>query len=429
MIAALAILGCNDPIAKADIGHDDTGGHDSGDLDTGGGGVDTACLPDLAYEVPQPSSTATWAGPCEGFGRLLTMSEFSDGVRIANGSVTCDASLPDAGAVTVLTDSLDEVFTVEGEYEGHFLGSQLALAPATEAVVEERLAAAWGPLGGTPLGEGGINLYDASSGELRASIYEPGVWLGKDLAFTGDVLLSGAPMAGDRDGAVYVWAWDGATERSGADALAVHHGGGVFGELGTQVLDAGDIDGDGLPEAVFDSDAGGLLVAGDDVAMDEGYLNGVRLGGFALGRAIAPIGDMDGDGLDEFAMGNLSSPYSPSGHVEIRGMGVDPIAYLADDRGLAVDIGRYVGDLGEIAEPGRGAFAVLVYPEEWWSDSAEVWVVEGPLCGVVSFESVGTLYAELTDADYEHQFASAGNAVGVVGNVDGVNGTIRLLYW
>ncbi|MDP2314261.1 MAG: hypothetical protein Q8P41_15270 [Pseudomonadota bacterium] len=427
MTLFLAICGCGDPNAKADVGHGDTAARDS--VDTGGREGDTACLPDLAYDVPQPLLTVTWAGSCEGFGRLLTMAELSDGVRVANTSVTCDASLPDAGGVTVLTDSLVEVFTVEGEYEGHLLGTRLALAPATTAVADDRLAAGWGPSGGTPLGEGGINLYDASSGDLRASIYEPGVWLGGDLAFAGDVLLSGAPMADDRGGAVYVWAWDGEEQRDAADAIAVHHGGRTLDELGTQVLDVGDIDGDGLPEAVFDSDGGGVLVAGEDLATDEGYLNGYFLGGVPQGRAIAPIGDMDGDGLDEFAMGNVSSPYSPSGHVEIRGVGIEPIAYLGDDRGLAVDIGQYVGDLGEVAEAGRGAFAVLVYPEEWWSDSAEVWVVEGPLCGVVSFDSVGTLYAELTDADYEHQLASAGNAVGVVGNVDGVGGTIRLLSW
>jgi hypothetical protein len=180
----------------------------------------------------------------------------------------------------------------------------------------------------------------AAGGDLEEvaaqRIYNPELtysWLGASAAGVGDVdgdgvgdLLIGAPYWTDYDSSAYylgrVYLMSGADrgELSLDGALAVLEGDVAYNQAGLEVAGLGDINGDGLGElviaepgarnyagrvAVIDGEeaAEGSTVIGAATLLLYGESSGPQYGGQALS-----VGDMDGDGLMELAVG-ATNPY------------------------------------------------------------------------------------------------------------------------
>jgi len=164
-----------------------------------------------------------------------------------------------------------------------------------------------GPLTGV------LQLDDTYTGKVAASGYRQN--LGAELVVCADADGDGtsewaiaAIGDGDYAGAVYVF--DGAPtgEAALSDADGVVHG-DIAGAILGEALASGDLDGDGLPELIAGGSGGGgrVLVltgdlSGDWVAADaDAWIQGGS--GSELGFAVASGEDVDGDGLDDLAIG------------------------------------------------------------------------------------------------------------------------------
>jgi hypothetical protein len=130
--------------------------------------------------------------------------------------------------------------------------------------------------------------------------------IGEAVAGLGDIDGDGVPdlSAGGR-GHPVVNAYSGATGQ------VIHEMRGVPGTgFGTRLANAGDIDGDGVPDLLIGAPAAGGRVevrSGRDGSILHAAVGAV---GDRLGDALAGLGDFDGDGWDDFAVG---APLGDSG--------------------------------------------------------------------------------------------------------------------
>ncbi len=186
---------------------------------------------------------------------------------------------------------------------------------------------------------------------------------------TSDVII-GAPAAGQVE--LFLGERLNAWDASKPDATIQ---GPTTGGFGTALAGAGDVDGDGVADILVSapSEASGSDVTGAVYVYSgadwEAWVDGPYeriTGDSAIGATIASLGDVDGDGLDDFALGSPSVG-SDRGEVDIflGGPGHSTVSDAwakieADDAGQAFGSSMAVGDLdedgvNELVVAGKGA--------------------------------------------------------------------------
>jgi hypothetical protein len=157
------------------------------------------------------------------------------------------------------------------------------------------------------------------TGSADASDFGQGIAAGGDVDGDGhEDLVVGAPQetvdGGANTGTVYLWRGpidEGGVASTSADLLLIARTAG--NQLGATVAFPGDVDGDGRTELLvgsIDEDTVGAAYLYRDLPDGSAYARslGYRIAGSSagedLGRGATGAGDLDGDGLDDFLLGD-----------------------------------------------------------------------------------------------------------------------------
>lgn len=188
----------------------------------------------------------------------------------------------------------------------------------------------------------------------------PGSRFGTSVACAGDVngdglsdVVVGAPLA-DR---AYVYLGDEATGLV-ATPIELSAPGAVAADLGWSVAGAGDVDGDGFGDVVVGAPAAesgfgrAFVYSGSTIGLGTtptAALVGAEPSGADFGRTVAGLGDVDGDGVDDIAVGAPGAPPGLRGAVlifrgAVGGIATSPAWRLdgrgGDDQGFGAAIAR-----------------------------------------------------------------------------------------
>ncbi|MDX1396252.1 MAG: hypothetical protein R3195_17865 [Gemmatimonadota bacterium] len=219
-----------------------------------------------------------------------------------------DGSAANASVVTIV--SFDPVMTITGESAGDQFGWLIeGLGDIDDDGVDDfTVSAPTSSAGGASSGR--VYVYSGASGdELHRFTGDAGERLGDALDLAGDVdddgtpdIVAGAPSGGA--GAAYVY--------SGATGATLHalSGESAGDQFGDGVGRLGDIDGDGADDfLVAASNVDGATNGGGRVYVFSGRtgavlysVDGDRANG-QFGSAVGGVGDLTGDGVPDFAVG------------------------------------------------------------------------------------------------------------------------------
>ena len=295
-----------------------------------------------------------------GFSVAALGDQDADGTdELLVGAPLNDDAASSAGAVYLLTgDDLDgdtAASDASAQISGDSRGDQLGFSVASagdvdgDGIDDAIVGAPYSDAGTTNGGAAGVFFSDSLSGSLSLSdadaLYtgeSSNDYAGWSVSAAGDLdgdgygdLLIGAPYSDEGDtnaGSAYLVL--GATSLSGGDLSGAD--GQVYGEtandyLGAAVAALGDIDGDGYDDAgvgAYGEDSGGsgaglvALLRGSsapgslDAASDLDTLTGAAAGD-AAGISLAPLGDIDGDGNNDFAVGAYTAGSNNNGAAAI----------------------------------------------------------------------------------------------------------------
>lgn len=280
-------------------------------------------------------------GPASRFGEHLVRLDDQDGngigeIAVSAAGFASGAELQ-AGAVLVIDPS---TWNVLRQFNGTAAFDQLGTGLGTidDMTGDGRRELVIGAPGFDPPGASGagrVEVIDPTSGGLVRFVWgsQPGDAFGFACAGVGDVtgdavpdFVGGAPAASP-GGVTFAGT---AVLVSGASStpVAAYFGSNFSDRLGSVVAGLGDLDADGLPEYAFgspDMNAGGKTGAGRLLVHRGGSLallyrlDGATVGA-GFGSAAAALGDVDGDLRGDFAVGSANDDgvAQNGGRVELR---------------------------------------------------------------------------------------------------------------
>lgn len=246
------------------------------------------------------------------------------------------------------------------------------------------------------LGTGTIYIWSGATGALLRSIDGPqtGIRFGRALAGAGDVsgdgipdILVGAPTATSaglpENGSAMIY--------SGATGSLYWQGNGTMRReyFGTALDSVGDLDGDGFADfavggpglgPTFDLDYGGVSVYSGLLGTTIFHLDGEAAFG-RLGSGVASIGDFDGDGIGDLAVGaEVLSPMGMlrAGSVAVHSGASGSLLYTFSGETPLDRIGTHI-DGGDLNQDGRAdvVFASERANPNWHLDSGAAYVRGG----------------------------------------------------
>ncbi|MEM9378612.1 MAG: FG-GAP-like repeat-containing protein [Planctomycetota bacterium] len=316
-----------------------------------------------------------------------------------------DNAAPNAGSAIVLSGADGTVLlTVYGIAAGDELGRAVGGAGDVDADGHDDIVV------GAPLSDGAgpdcgaVRVFSGFDGTLlfEAEGAAPGERFGAAVAGAGDVDADGTPdVVVGAPGAAQGGAARVLSGATGQEVLEIT-GGGPLDQLGAAVDGAGDLDGDGRADLVVGAPGSGDLVA---VSGSTGGVLFARAGlmpSDGFGVAVAGVGDVDGDGVDDVAGGSPASDYV----LVLSGSDGSTLTTLTGAPGEG--FGFSVAGAGDVN--GDGVADVVV-----GADTAEP---NGLRSGRAAVLSGGTWQA-LFEVNGASAFERLGAAVAGVGDLDG----------
>ncbi|KAA3607841.1 MAG: hypothetical protein DWQ01_12195 [Planctomycetota bacterium] len=271
---------------------------------------------------------------------------------------------------------------------------------------------------------GGINagmarLISGASGELIVTFYGDFADdnFGRRVRGAGDVdndgvpdLVIGAEQGGNQNGG-YVVAYSGAD----GTRIVTLHGASSNDHFGFAVDSVGDVNQDGFAELLvgaFGADDNG---SNSGIARVYSGANGNILYGFwgldagdQMGRAVAGIGDLDGDGVGDFLLGVPFAGATDAGQVQVHSGATGNFLYRLDGQESGEMFGSELTGLGDLDNDGFEDFAVGAPKSSLQGiDSGRVAVYSG-FAGALLFEFLG-----------DAEGIEFGNSISGPGDLDG----------
>ncbi|MGC6515746.1 MAG: MopE-related protein, partial [Myxococcota bacterium] len=231
-----------------------------------------------------------------------------------------------------------------------------------------------------------------------------------------DDLLVGAPGAdgnGAESGVTYVFYGDALSGDLGAgDAAATLSGMAAGDGMGESVAVVGDVNNDGNVDiaagAPYDSNSQAGYV--DVVLGDGARFSGALSASFtlvgsssndSLGTSIAGMGDSNGDGFDDIALGSRdNSSYVWRGAASPASGDIESVGYARFDGALFASSGREVATAGDINRDGFADLLIGAHKDDEGADDAgAVYVVYGDNDWAGEEEATGLIAIELNDIE------------------------------
>lgn len=245
-----------------------------------------------------------------------------------DGDGTADLAISDPGYRTNGFLNSGAVFIVSGADGSHlrtylpeaaatsqFFGISLAALDANGDGVTDLAVGAPGYTGSTGYGTGTVRTFSGTDGSLLSvTTGVPGSQFGGALSSAGDQngdgaedLYVGASMVSSNRGAVYVQSGaDGTVLRTIASDIG-------FSSFATALATIGDIDGDGLPDVAVGAygyrSTAGPVGRVTTYRSSDGAVGAQLFGGgtvIRLGYTLAPVPDANGDGIADLMVGSFS---------------------------------------------------------------------------------------------------------------------------
>ncbi|HEX6885420.1 MAG TPA: integrin alpha [Planctomycetota bacterium] len=360
-----------------------------GDLD--GNGVPDLVAGSAVDDDGGPDRGALWVLLLEADGGLAGMQKISQtqggfGGTLRNG------------------DRFGSALAALGDLDGDGTPDVAAGAPEDD---DNGAGAAWVLRLGTSASVVGQEKLSDRPGSLLEGTLDPRDQFGRSLALLGDLDGNGVPDlavaadgdddGGEQQGAVWILLLraDGSVER----VTKIAEGRGSFDgaldlqdELGSSLAALGDLDGDGTPDLAVgarnDDDGGGnrgavwvlflrpdgSVRAHQKISSLQGDFTGPLFAGDQFGAALACLGDLDGDGTRELAVGASGDGAVDVGAVWILSLGLDGRVVAQLELGQSAFPGVAIGprfgaslcSLGDLDGDGTGDLAVGAVVDEFF---------------------------------------------------------------
>jgi FG-GAP repeat len=299
-----------------------------------------------------------------------------DGVpEIAAGAPQDDFVTGSAYVYSAATGAIDlELHPIE--IRGLFGGSLASITDIDGDGVPDLIVGAPYTTRPEAYGVGSVLVFSGASGNLLYNFLgtEGGTYMGWSVAGLGDLdgdgipeIAIGTPYAsvGGNIGVGNVAVRSGAT----GDLIYLYEGQAVGDFLGWSVAGIGDLDGDGIPDVLLgapNASPSGLAQAGTLEVRSGGTgevlyrIDGTESAGY-FGKSLASVGDIDGDGIDDFIVGAPGA--SPGGRSQAGSAflfsGVDGrLLDRFDGSGAFDEFGASVAGGGDVDGDGVGDIAI-----------------------------------------------------------------------